>query len=376
MIYFDNASTSYPKPLEVKEAVRQAIETSANPGRGAHVFARDAAKFIFKARESLAELFGITDPKNIVFTLNATQGLNLALKGLLKPGDHVITSSLEHNSVNRTLAFLEKRGIEMSRLTYEPVSGINIEELENAIKPNTKLVCLTHVSNVTGTVLPIKEVAAICKKNKILFMVDAAQSAGHFIVEPEKLGIDVLVFSGHKGLLGPTGVGAIYVSEKVELPELIQGATGGHGEDVDQPLSRPDRYESGTMNVSGIAGLGAGVRLIKKIGLSKIEEKEAVLINEAIDALENISGLEVYRSRGKQGPVISFNLEKYSPSELACRLESDYSIATRAGLHCAPLAHKSLGTFPGGSVRASLNYFNSKDEVDILVRALEKLKKK
>ena len=275
MIYLDNAATSFPKPQPVIDAVVDCLKTKgANPGRGAHQAALAASRLIFETRETLAELFNIDDSSNIIFTLNATDSLNLGIKGLLRDGDHVVTTSMEHNSVSRPLNALARRGVLVTSVKCDESGHIDLSGIEKAINAKTKLIIITHASNVTGTLMPLADVVEIAHKNKAIFMVDAAQTAGAFPLDVQELGIDLMACSGHKSLMGPQGTGVLYVSPRIDLEEIKQGGTGGNSEEPLQPQTRPDRYECGTPNTPGIAGLGAAVRFIQETGIEKIREKE------------------------------------------------------------------------------------------------------
>jgi len=379
MIYFDNSATSWPKPPQVKEAmVRFMDEIGANPGRSGHLLSIEAAKILFETRELLAKLFNVKDSSRIIFTYNATESINLALKGLLQPGDHVITSSMEHNSVMRPLRDLEKKGVRLSIAPCSSNGELDPKEVEKRIQSNTKMIVLTHASNVTGTLLPISEVGKIAKQHHLLFLVDAAQTAGSYPIDIEKDGIDLLAFSGHKSLYGPQGTGGLVIGERIDekkMRPLKQGGTGSRSEFEEQPDFLPDRFESGTPNTVGIAGLLEGVRFVLKEGVLTIHQYERSLIEKLAEGLLEIPKIKIYgwNKHKEQIATLSFNLFSLSPSEVASHLEEHYRILCRPGLHCAPSAHKTIGTFPEGTVRFGLGYFNQDEEVEFALQALQSM---
>ena len=373
MIYLDNAGTSFPKPPSVIDAVVDCLRTKgANPGRGAHQIAMAASRLIFDARERLAALLGADDSSNIIFTLNATDSLNLALKGLLSPGDHVITTSMEHNSVSRPLNVLAEKGVVVTKVTCDDKGRLNPADVDKAVTKKTKLIAMTHASNVTGTLMPLAEVAEVAHKHKVTYLIDAAQTAGAFELDVQKMGIDILACSGHKALLGPQGTGVLYISPQVELEEIRQGGTGGSSEEALQPRIRPDRYESGTPNTPGIAGLGAGVRFIQETGIENIRAKEDKLCGQLLEGLEAIRGIILY-GPGKdepRSPVVSFNLAGAGCHEVAFALDKGFDIASRSGLHCAPDAHRTIGTIDEGTVRLSIGFFNKEEDIEAALEAI------
>ena len=381
MIYLDNAATSWPKPPQVKEAMNRFMEeVGANPGRSGHLLSIEAARILYEARESLAALFHVRDSSRIVFTLNATESINLALRGLLKPGDHVITSSMEHNSVMRPLRDLEKRGIELSLIPCSREGMMDPREVERRVKPDTKMVILNHASNVTGTLLPANEVGSIAKKYDLLFLVDAAQTAGAYPIDMEEDGIDLLAFTGHKSLYGPQGTGGLVIGERVNEKEMVplkQGGTGSRSEFEEQPDFLPDRFESGTPNGVGIAGLLAGVRFVLEKGVEQIHQQESRLMDRLIEGLKEIPQLKFYgpENRKDRMATLSFNLEQLSSSEIALRLEKEFGILCRPGLHCAPAAHRTIGTFPEGTVRFSLSLFSTEEEIETAIQAVSSIAK-
>ncbi len=381
VIYFDNAATSWPKPSQVKEAmVRFMDEIGANPGRSGHLLSIEAARILYEARESLATLFHVKDPLRIILTVNATESINLALKGLLKPGHHVITSSMEHNSVMRPLRDLEKKGIELSIISGSRKGMLDPQEVEKKIRSNTRMVVLNHASNVTGNLLPIREVGLIARKHSLLFLVDAAQTAGAYPIDMERDGIDLLAFTGHKSLYGPQGTGGLVLGERVNEKEMVplkQGGTGSRSEYEEQPEFLPDRFESGTPNGVGIAGLLAGVQFVLEKGVEQIREHESYLMEKLIEGLKKIPRLKCYDPENgvERIAMLSFNLTEISPSDVAFRLEREFGILCRSGLHCAPSAHRTIGTFPEGTVRFGLSVFNTETEIERTIQAVSIISK-
>jgi len=374
MIYFDNAATSLQKPVEVIKAVNDCLlNYCANPGRSGHKPALKASRVVYDTRAALAEFFGIGDPFRVIYTSGATESINLAVKGSLKKGNHVVTTSMEHNSVYRPLSRLKEEGVEVSVVDCSADGSLNPADIENAVKSNTKMVICTHVSNVTGTVLPVGEIGGMCRKREILFLVDAAQSAGVLDIDAEKAGIDLLVVSGHKYMMGLQGTGLLYIGEKADVNPLIEGGTGSSSEQIVQPLLMPDRYESGTLNMPGIAALNAGVSFIESVGLSNIREHEEKLTKIFLEGLKNIRGITVYGHTGPSTAVVSLDLANLDSSELAFILDDEYGICTRAGLHCAPLAHKTIGTLESAAVRFSFGYFNTEDEIMECLSAIKEI---
>jgi len=381
MIYFDNPATSWPKPPQVKEAmVKFMEEVGANPGRSGHSLSIEAARIVYETREALSVLFHVRDSSRIVFTLNATESINLALKGLLRPKDHVITSNMEHNSVMRPLRDLEKKGIE---LTIVPCFGdgtLDPKEVEKKIQSTTRMIVLNHASNVTGTLLPIIAVGEIARAHNLLFLVDAAQTAGAYPIDVEKDGIDLLAFTGHKSLYGPQGTGGLVIGERIDENEMIplkQGGTGSRSEFEEQPDFLPDRFESGTPNGVGIAGLLAGIQFVLDKGVEHIRQNEMTLIEKLIMGLKKIPRVKLYGPERQEDRMatLSFNFAHLSPSNGALRLEKEFSILCRPGLHCAPAAHRTIGTSPEGTIRFGLGAFNSEEEVETAIRAVSLISK-
>jgi len=379
MIYLDNSATTWPKPSSVKEAmIRFMEEVGANPGRSGHRLSIEAARVMYDAREALSALFHVNDPLRIVFALNATESINLALKGLLKPGDHVITSSMEHNSVMRPLRNLEKSGIELSVIPCSEEGTLDPRDVEKKVKSNTRMVILTHASNVTGTLLPIREVGAMARAHNLLFLVDGAQTAGACPIDIQRDGIDLLAFTGHKSLYGPQGTGGLVVGDRVKEKEMIplkEGGTGSRSEFEEQPDFLPDCFESGTPNGPGIAGLLAGLQFVLKRGVDEIRRQEDRLIERLFEGLREIPGVELYgpENGSQRIATLSFNIAGRSPSEVSMRLEREFSVLCRPGLHCAPAAHRTIGTFPEGTVRFSLGAFNTEEEIDAVIDAVSRI---
>jgi len=345
----DNAATTWPKPESVVQAVKTCLEEiGANPGRSGHRLAARASRILGDARRELSALFGIRNPNDIFFFANATQAINQALKGFLQPGDHVVTTGWEHNAVARPLeAMKRERGITVTVVPAVPGYSLDPAEVERAIQPETRLIAVTHGSNVTGAVLPVEEIGAIARKRGVRFLVDAAQTAGNLPIDVEAMGIDMLAFPGHKGLYGPQGTGGLYVSPALSLVPLIQGGTGSRSEQLEHPSERPEGFESGTPNTPGIAGLTAGVRFVRNTGIGEIHRKEMQLAETVRAALSEMEGVEVYTPRGPRLPVVAFNLVGLDSLEVAAILDSHYGIAVRAGYHCAALAHSCEGARDG-----------------------------
>ena len=378
MIYLDNAATTYPKPEQVYDSIMDCMKNyCANPGRAGHKMAMRAAREIYDARENIAKLFNIDNPMNIIFTNNATDSLNLAIKGAVKEGDHIITTSMEHNSVIRPIKSLEARGISNTIVNCDKEGFLDVNDIKNAIKPNTKLIVTTHASNVVGTLVDIKAVGEIAKENNILYLVDASQTAGVYSIDVKDMNVDMIAAPGHKCLLGPQGTGILYIREGLSVDILKEGGTGSKSEDLFQPEIVPDRYESGTHNTPGIAGLNEGVKFILEKGIDDIRLHEEELCQYMLDKLEEIPNIKIYGTKDskKRAAVIAINIGDMDSGEITFILDSEYDIATRSGIHCAPLAHKTLGTLEQGAVRFSLGYFNTKEEIDKAVEALKEISK-
>jgi cysteine desulfurase family protein len=376
MIYFDNAATSWPKPPAVRAALSEYFgEAGGNPGRSGHRMSVAAARIVETARETLAELLHSNDASRIVFTHNATHALNLALYGVLRSGDHVVTTSIEHNSVMRPLRHLETLGVELTVVACAPDGMLDLDDVRRALRPGTRLLVTTHGSNVAGTLAPIGTLAAIARDNGTLYLVDAAQTAGAIPIDAQEMGLDLLAFTGHKALLGPTGTGGLYVREGVALAPLIRGGTGSDSAHEIQPEFMPDVYESGTLNVAGIAGLAAGVRFLSEIGIETVQAYERKLVAQFIAGASEIAGITLYgpKDTALQCGLVSFNVAGATPSEAGLILDESFGIMARTGLHCAPAAHRTLGTFPTGTVRFSFGWFNTPSEVELALKALREI---
>ena len=375
-VYFDNAATSYPKPPSVCDAINYTLQhVGANPGRGENALTRSANKIIFEARETIAEFFNIPNSRNIVFTSNGTEALNLALKGFLKPGDHVITSGMEHNSVIRPLNSLKNNGVNVTIVQCDKQGKLNPDDVFKEIKENTRLIVITHASNVTGTILPVEEIGEIAKKKGIPLLVDAAQTAGTIPIDIVRNNISLLACPGHKSLLGPQGTGFLYISEELNLKPLIEGGTGSNSELSEQPDFLPDRFQSGTLNSPGIAGLKAGIEFINKKSVQTIKEHEDKLSKAFINKLKEINPVCIYGplSTKEKTSVVSFNINGKDSAEIATALDEKYQIMVRVGLHCSPYAHKTIGTFPDGTIRASFSIFNTIEEVNYFIDSLKEI---
>jgi len=385
MIYFDNAATSWPKPPGVAEAMVHFLnEVGANPGRAAHRRAIASGRILYDARETVGELFHAPDPLRLVFGKNVTEALNLALRGLLRPGDHVITSSVEHNSMMRPLRALERQSepcsgsVQVTVVECSPQGVLDPADVEAAIQPDTKLVALNHASNVVGTLLPVAEVGAICRERDLLLLVDAAQTGGAYPIDVQADQIDLLAFTGHKSLGGPMGTGGLIMGQRVDeaqIEPLVRGGTGSRSEHEVQPDFLPDMYESGTPNVVGLAGLQVGACWVLERSVEAIRAHEVALAQALINGLRAIPSVTVYGTLDAelQTSTVSFNIAGMAPSEVGLRLDDEYGIMCRVGLHCAPTAHKTIGTFPDGTVRFGLSAFNTIDEVKTALVAVETL---
>ena len=375
MIYFDNAATTLRKPRCVIEAVTEAMGSMGNSGRGVHDGALSASRTIYDTRAALARLFGAEGPERIAFTANSTQALNMAIKGLLAPGDHVITTALEHNSVLRPLYELEDRGMELTILPADPLGNIRYEDFAKAIRPNTKAIVTTHGSNLTGNLLDLARIGSIARAHGLTYIVDASQTAGVFDIDVRRMSIDILCFTGHKGLLGPQGTGGLYVREGVELRPLLSGGSGVQTYLRSHPPQMPTALEAGTLNGHGIAGLGAAVKYLQETGLDTIRQKEQALMRSFYEAVREIPGIKVYGdfSSMDRCAIVSLNVRDYDSGEVSDALSESYGIATRPGAHCAPLMHRALGTVDQGAVRFSFSHFNTEEEIKIAVSALQEL---
>lgn len=376
MIYLDNAATTWPKPQQVVDAIQEVlVHKGGNAGRGGHGAAMQIARLIFQTRQDLCDLFGTEDPSRVVFTQNATHALNQALFGLLKPGDHVITSSIEHNAVARPLWALKNRGVEVSEVPGIPGREFDLEAYDKAFQTNTKLVVTLHASNVTGTLLPVKEIGQIAHEHHAYYLLDAAQTAGVFPIDVGRQSVDLLAFPGHKGLLGPQGTGGLLIQPGLQLEPLIYGGTGSLSEEDRQPDFLPDALESGTLNGAGIAGLGAGVRYILNEGVDRIRVREQALCRRLWNGLGKIPGVKLYGSDRveRRSPIVAFNIRDMDSVEASFRLEEKAGIIARAGLHCAAHAHRMFGTLDQGVIRFSPSHFTSEEEIETALQAVKGL---
>jgi cysteine desulfurase family protein len=377
MIYLDNAATSWPKPEIVYQTMDRFLrEEGGNPGHGSHSLAETARLTIDETRMLTARFINAREVERVVFTLNCTDSINMALKGLLRHGDHVIISSLEHNAVMRPLCRLARDGIAVARVPISERTGVTTaEDIEKAVNPYTRLLIINHASNVTGSVQPVEEIGQVARRHNLIFMVDAAQSAGHIPIDVQASNIDLLAFSAHKGTLGPPGVGVLYVGPGVELETMREGGTGSFSESEEQPEQMPNKFESGTLNTVGIAGLGAGLKFIRETGQETILTHEHILIEMIKKELLKIPGVVVFSAgeESSQLPVLSFNISGYAPGEVGVILDQAFDIKVRTGLHCSPETHRVIGTFPSGTVRISPGYFNTVDEMEIAISAVKKV---
>ncbi len=376
-VYLDNAATTYPKPEAVYEALdRFAREVGGNPGRSGHARSLEAGREVLRAREAVARLLGVGDPSRILFTKNATEALNIAIQGALRTGGHAVITSLEHNSVWRPLEAMARAGtIAYSMVECGSDGSLDPSKVEAAMSGETRLIACAHASNVTGSLLPVEEVAEIARRHRVPLLVDAAQTAGRCELRPEAWGIQYLAFSGHKELFGPQGTGVLYIAPGWEVEPLCYGGTGSLSESSSQPEFLPDRYESGTLNAFGLAGLRAGVEFVLATGVDRIREHEEALTLRLLEGLRRIGGVRIYGPQEweRRVGIVSFNLAGFTSSEVASRLDEAYGIRVRSGLHCSPLAHRTIGTLETGVVRAGLSFMNTPEDVDRLLEALERM---
>ncbi|MEE9200433.1 MAG: aminotransferase class V-fold PLP-dependent enzyme [Candidatus Brocadiales bacterium] len=375
MIYLDNAATSLPKPEQVYRTMDGFFrQGAANPGRAGYRLSMEAEREVEGARKALADLFGASEPERVVFTLNATDAINMALKGLLKEGDHVITTNLEHNSVTRPVCGLEKRGgISVTRIKTSPEGFLDPGDVKKAITGQTRLIVMTHAPNVLGTIQPIREIGRLARERQKIFMVDAAQSAGAWPINVEDDFIDLLAFTGHKALFGPPGTGGLYVGKGVQISPWREGGTGVDSESPIHPPRLPFGLEAGTPNFLGIVGLKAGVEFIRETGIEEIMRHGHQLLTKILDGIQGDDRFTLYGPTGTENrmPIVSLNIKGLEPSLAGGILDGTYGIAARSGLHCAPFTHKTMGTFPQGAVRISPGYFNTADDIVQLLTALK-----
>jgi len=377
MIYLDNAATSFPKPSEVYEEVLNCMKNyGANPGRGSHDMSVKSALKIMDTRALICELFNIPSPFDLIFTSNATESLNIAIKGALKRGDHVISTVIEHNSVLRPLHSLSKRGIEITLVGVDKAGYVNFNDIKKGIKRNTKMIIINHTSNVLGSIQDIESIGKLSKENGILFMVDASQSAGVIPIDVENAHIDLLAFPGHKGLLGPQGTGGLFIREGIKLKNFKEGGTGSNSHFMIQPDFIPDQFESGTLNTPGIAGLCEGIKFINRIRIDNIRKGEDELLSYLLEELKKLSYVKIYGSDStkQRGAVLSLNIDGIDASIVGEQL-NECGIAVRTGYHCAPLIHEVIGTEYAGTVRVSPGYFNTLDDIEKLVKAIIRIYK-
>lgn len=375
MIYMDNAATTMRKPQEVIDAVAEAMCSMGNAGRGVNSASLGAARTIYDTREKLAGFFHAENPKQIVFTMNSTESLNTALKGVLNPGDHVITTMLEHNSVLRPLYELESRGIELTIVKSTPQGTLDYAEFEQAVRANTKAIVCTHGSNLTGNLVDVKRVGEIAKRHGLLFIVDASQTAGVFPIDVQEMQIDILCFTGHKGLLGPQGTGGMYVREGVAVRPLKTGGSGVQTYSKTHPAEMPTALEAGTLNGHGIAGLDAALGYLEKVGIDTIRKREQELMWRFYEGVKDIPGVKIYGDfhTKERCPIVVLNIRDYDSGEVSDELLVGYGISTRAGGHCAPLMHEALGTVEQGAVRFSFSHYNTEEEIDTAIRAVREM---
>lgn len=373
MIYMDNGATSYPKPAEVLKAMMDAASGyCANPGRAGHLMAVRTAQEIYRSRVALARLFNIEDAGHIIFTKNCTEAINIALKGILRPGDHVVTSSMEHNSVVRPLMELRQRGVVTDFVSCRRDGSISVTDVKAAIRRNTRLIVMTAASNVTGTKLPLGEIGSIAVRKGVLFMVDGAQGAGHMNLDVKKNHIDILAVPGHKGLMGPQGTGFLYIREGISMRPLLSGGTGTRSKSEQQPEDYPEGYEAGTVNAPGIIALGAAAGMIGKIGIDAIEEHERRLTEKLQRGLAVIKGVTLYgpEDTHMKTPVVALNIKGIDCEAAAAILSDRYDIAVRAGFHCSGRAHETIGTADIGCIRICPGFYTSEGEIAAVIRAV------
>jgi len=379
MIYLDNAATSWPKPPEVLKAMSDVLERAGgNPGRSGHRLSVEAARVMYDTREDIARFFNSGDPTRVIFTNNGTHSINIVLKGLLKPGDRVVTSSMEHNAVMRPLRGLEKRGLILDVVPCASDGSLDINDITTTLDSGARLVVILHASNVAGTILPVAEVAAIAHRAGAMLLVDAAQTAGVLPIDMKASGIDFLAFTGHKGLQGPPGIGGLVIGDHIDASQiepLMRGGTGSQSELEEQPEHLPDKFESGTPNIVGVAGLRAGLNWIMDRGIETIRAQEKELTGTLIEGLADISGIKIYGAHDPERSVaiVSFTAKDKHVSEVGLELDEDFGVLTRVGLHCAPAAHKTIGTFPEGTVRLAPSVFTTADDVKEAISAIEKV---
>lgn len=375
MIYFDNAATSFPKPSSVAIAVAKAINSLGNPSRGTYKLSLDASRTVYNAREKIAKLFNLDNPLRVAFTSNATESLNIAIKGCFGSNNHIITTEMEHNSVLRPIYALRETGTEVSIIKCNSLGNLEYSQFEAEIRPNTKAIICTHGSNLTGNLTNIKIIGEICKKHNLLFILDASQTAGIFPIDMKANSIDILCFTGHKALYGPQGTGGICVRDNINIRPLKTGGSGSMSYSKHHPSAMPDALEAGTINSHSIAGLLAGMEFIEQTGMKNIREHELKLMQHFYNGVKNISGIKIYGDFNTllRVPIVSLSIHDYDSNSISEALSDTYNIATRAGSHCAPLMHESLGTKKYGLVRFSFSYFNTEEEISFAINAIKEL---
>ncbi len=376
-LYLDNAATTHPKPESVYLAVMDALRSGGSPGRGVHNQAIAADRLVFETREALAELFNADNSDRFIFTENATSAINLALFGLLQSGDCIVTTSMEHNAVVRPLKELQKRGVNIVKVSADPMTGIveRADLQEACLQQKTRLLLVNHCSNVFGSIQPVSELGEWCQKHGIVFMLDGAQSAGSIPIDFKALQVDLFAAPGHKGLLGPQGTGFLYIGGGVELSPFVFGGTGADSQSPYQPKNLPERFESGTMNLPGLAGLYAALQFLQKRGVDEIRKHEVTLISKIVTGLKGMKSVNLYGTDNVmlRSNAISFNLVDRDPAEIGYFLDQQEQIRVRVGLHCAPDAHRTMGTFPAGTVRVSPGLFNTEEEIDRFLQVMHVL---
>ena len=378
LIYLDNAATTLHKPPQVAEAVKQAILTAGNAARGAHGASMQASRTVFETRQKLARLLGCPRADHVVFTANSTMALNIAINGILSPEDHAISTDLEHNSVLRPLYALQEQGMGLDFVRADRQGNIRYEDFAPLFRPNTRAVVCTHASNLTGNMLDIARIAEIAHEHGALLIVDASQTTGTVPIDMTALEVDVLCFTGHKGLMGPQGTGGLCIRPGVDIRPLLRGGSGVHSFDRHQPESYPTRLEAGTLNSHGIAGLDAAADYLLEVGVEAIRQKEQALMRQFYEGVRHIDGVTIYGdfSPSQRAAIVALNIRDYDSAEIADVLSADYGIATRPGAHCAPRMHEALGTVQQGAVRFSFSAFNTEEEIDAAIAAVTELAQK
>ena len=374
MIYLENAATTMKKPQCVIDAVVAAMSHMGNAGRGATSAALDASRIIYDTREKISDLFNLQNPSRVAFTCNSTESLNTAIKGILSSGDHAITTALEHNSVLRPLYDLQAKGMELSIVDCDENGNIDYNDFEKLIKENTKAIVCTHASNLVGNVLDVKKIGSIAKKHNLIFIVDASQSAGVFPIDMQDMNIDILCFTGHKGLLGPQGTGGICVREGIDVRPLKVGGSGVNTFSKEQPVEMPTHLEAGTLNGHAIAGLNAALDYLKEEGIDNIQKREEELMFRFYNGIKDIKDIKIFGNfENKRAAIVTFNVGDIDSAAFSDELSFAYDISTRAGAHCAPLMHKAMNTVEQGAVRFSFSHYNTEEEIDTAIKAVKEI---